>query len=102
MKKRNSLILLSTLLVATVLLSSYLLQDDKKKPSKVYQVGNAKVAVWENKQADGTIKKSFKVEKSYKTANGEYKNTNYFYESELLELKEVIDKAINAELTEQK
>lgn len=100
--KKNYIAVLICLVTTACLLSAYLLSDEKKRPSKVYQVGNAKIAVWENKQADGTIRKSFKVEKFYKAANGEYKTTNYFYESELVELKEVVDKAIEAELTEKK
>ncbi|MDO8634463.1 MAG: hypothetical protein Q7K34_04200 [archaeon] len=68
----------------------------KQKPKATYQVGTAKVTVWENKKTDGTTWKNFKVEKIYKKAD-KWETTNSFNETELLELKSAIDKAIAEE-----
>ena len=68
----------------------------KQKPKATYQVGMAKVIVWENRRTDGTIWKNFRVEKLYKKGD-EWKSTNSFDETELLELKAAIDKAISEE-----
>jgi hypothetical protein len=72
-------------------------KQDKQKPKATYQVGSAKVTVWENKKSDGTTWKTFKVEKVYKTKDGQWKTTNSFDQTELLELKSAVDKAINEE-----
>jgi hypothetical protein len=67
------------------------------KPKAVYQVGAAKVTVWENER-DGQhgkfISTTFKVEKIYKKDN-EWKSTDSFNLEELLELRAAIDKAIS-------
>ncbi len=72
-------------------------QEDKdneaKKPKATYQVGSAKVTVWENTDKYGSTWKNFKIEKIYKKG-GEWKTTSYFDEKELLELKTALDKAI--------
>jgi len=68
----------------------------KQKPSAIYQVGAAKVVVWENKRPDGSTWKSFTVEKEYRK-NGEWRTAKSFDEGELLELKAAIDKAIAGE-----
>jgi hypothetical protein len=69
---------------------------EKQKPKATYQIGSAKVTVWENKGKDGTTWKNFKVEKLYQK-DGKWLTTNSFNESELLELKSAIDKAIAEE-----
>jgi len=68
----------------------------KQKPSAVYQVGAAKITVWENKRPDGTTWKNYVVEKEYRK-NGEWRTSKSFDEGELLELKSAIDKAIAGE-----
>ena len=68
----------------------------KQKPSAVYQVGAAKITVWENKRPDGTSWKNYVVEKVYRK-NGEWHTAKSFDEGELLELKSAIDKAIAGE-----
>jgi hypothetical protein len=73
----------------------------KNQPKEVYKVGAAKVTVWENKKADGTTWKNFKVEKVYQK-EGQWKTTNNFDETELLQLKSAIDKAINEESVKTK
>jgi len=55
------------------------------------------VTVWEDKKKDGTTWKNFKVEKVYKTKDGQWKTTSSFNDKELLELKAAIDKAIAEE-----
>ena len=72
----------------------------KQKPIATYQVGTAKVTVWENQGKDGTWK-NFKVEKIYKK-DGQWMTTDTFNEKELLELKAAIDKAIAEEAVEVK
>lgn len=67
----------------------------KKKPSATYQVGAARITVWENKTKYNTYR-NFMVEKIY-TKNGEERKTKNFDERELFELKEVIDQAIAEE-----
>ena len=69
--------------------------QNKKTPKAVYQVGAAKVTVWENQGKDGTWK-NFKIEKMY-LKDGEWRSSSSFNESELLELKAAIDKAISEE-----
>lgn len=72
-------------------------QDNK--PKVTYQVGPAKVSVWENvKEGKYGLftAKNFKVEKVYKK-NEEWKSTSYFDLDELLQLRAAIDKAIQEE-----
>lgn len=69
---------------------------EKQKPKATYQVGKAKVTVWENKNADGSTRKNFKIEKVYKKEDY-WKTSSYFNEKDLLHLKAAIDKAISEE-----
>ena len=85
----------TTFLLACFALTSYsqdTTKTSKQKPLATYQVGSAKVVVWENKGDKGTWK-NFQVEKTYQK-DGKWKTTNSFNEKELLELKSAIDKAI--------
>lgn len=65
----------------------------KQKPKATYQVGSAKVVVWVNKRDDGTTWKNFKIEKVYKKGD-QWATSSSFDETELLELKSAIEKAI--------
>jgi hypothetical protein len=89
-------LLITTLLVACFSLTSYSQNTtkEKQKPIETYQVGSSKVVVWENKKKDGTTWKNFQIEKVYQTKDGEWKTTNSFNDSQLLELKAAIEKAI--------
>ena len=84
-----------SLAVLCFTLTSY----SQNKPKATYRVGSAKVTVWEN-EVDGEygkfIAKDFKVEKIYKKGD-EWKTTNSFNLTELLQLRAAIDKAINEE-----
>ena len=88
-----------TLCLAFVAISLTAYAQDNNKPKATYQVGSAKVTVWENeregKYGEFTAK-SFKVEKIYKK-DGEWKSTDSFDLDELLQLRAAIDKAINEE-----
>lgn len=64
------------------------------KPIATYRVGAAKVSVWENKRQDGTTWKNFKVEKLYKQGD-KWETSSSFDQSELLQLRAAIDKAIS-------
>ena len=92
----------------TVLLAGFMLisfvpatKQQDNKPKAVYQAGSSKVIVWENKKPDGTTWKSFQVEKVYKKGD-EWAATNSFNETELLELKAALDKAISEETVTRK
>lgn len=76
-------------------------ENEKKKPKATYQVGASKVTVWENTNYNGTTWKNFKVEKVYKMGD-EWKTANTFDETELLELKAAIEKAILEESVKTK
>jgi hypothetical protein len=71
-------------------------KQEKKRPKATYQIGSARVTVWENKRKDGSTWKNFEVDKVLKK-NGKWLTSNHFDESELLELKSAIDKAIAEE-----
>ena len=84
-----------SLAVLCFTLTSY----SQNKPKATYRVGSAIVNVWE-KEVEGKygkfIAKDFKVEKIYKKGN-EWKRTDSFNLTELLQLRAAIDKAINEE-----
>ena len=71
----------------------------QNKPKATYQIGSVKVTVWEN-QRQGKYKeyteKTYKIEKVYKKGE-EWKSTNHFDLTELLQLRAVLDKAISEE-----
>lgn len=69
------------------------------KPKATYRVGKSIVTVWENEREGKYgkfIAKDFKVEKIYKKGE-EWKSTNSFNLTELLQLRAAIDKAISEE-----
>lgn len=69
------------------------------KPKATYRVGSAIVTVWETEREGEYgkfIAKDFKVEKIYKKGE-EWKTTDSFNLTELLQLRAAIDKAINEE-----
>ncbi|HEY4786931.1 MAG TPA: hypothetical protein VIH57_12825 [Bacteroidales bacterium] len=77
-------------------------QDSLKTQNKskaTYQIGLVKITVWEN-QRHGEfgefIEKTFKIEKLYKKG-GEWKSTNQYDLTELLQLRAALDKAIMEE-----
>lgn len=69
-------------------------QAANNKPIATYQVGVAKITVWENQNANGTTWKNFVIEKLYEK-DDEWKTTNRFDASELPELRSAIDKGID-------
>ena len=100
---------ITTLLLACFALTSYSqdttkTKQDRQKPKATYQVGSAKVTVWENKRQGKNgefTAESFEIEKVYKKGD-QWKTTNQFDETELLQLKSAIDKAINEEAVKTK
>jgi len=63
---------------------------DLQKPKAIYQVGAAKMTVWENKKQGikgEFIVKNFKIEKVYKKGD-QWKTTNSFNELNFLNLKQ--------------
>ena len=90
--------LIITALLLTCFTMSIYSQDTtkiKQKPKATYEVGHAKITVWEDKGKDGTWK-NFEVQKIYKKGE-KWLTSNSFNENELLELKSAIDKAIAEE-----
>ncbi len=102
--KKMKTLTITTLLIACFSLTSFSQNTtkEKQKPKETYQVGSAKVIVWENKRNDGSTWKNYKIEKQYQTKDGVWKTTSSFNASELLELKAAIDKAIKEEQIEAK
>lgn len=95
---KKIILIVTACLLAIFVLTSFIqatLQQDNK-PKATYQVGSSKVVVWENKKSDGTTWKNFRVERVYKKGD-EWKTTNSFNETELLQLRAALDKAINEE-----
>ena len=85
--------------ISVAILCFALTTYSQNKPKATYKVGNSKVSVWESeKQGEfgKFIAKDFKIEKAYKIGN-EWKTTNSFNLTELLQLRAAIDKAINEE-----
>ena len=87
------------LILAITFSSIAVYSQEGKKPKATYQVGSAKVTVWENERNGKYgkfIAKNFEVENVYKK-DGQWKSTNNFDLDELLQLRAAIDKAINEE-----
>lgn len=78
-------------------LSAY--KNENKAPNTTYRIGSVSVAVWEtekNGKYGKYTEKSFKVTKSYKK-DDKWIETNNYSTADLLQLKAIIDKAINEE-----
>ena len=56
----------------------------KSKPIKSLRCGNSQVAIWEDKFNEG--EKNFSFQKTYKTKEGEWKQTNFFRSTDLRDL----------------
>jgi len=54
------------------------------KPQKSFRAGNSQVAIWEDKFNEG--EKNFSFQKTYKTKDGEWKQTNFFRSSDLKDI----------------
>ena len=91
---------MKTISIILILIIGIVANSFCQKPKTVYQLGAVKVIVWidtvKGKDSTYTVK-NFEVEKVYKK-NNEWKTTNQFNEKDLLELRAIIDKAINEEI----
>jgi hypothetical protein len=96
-----TLLFLSCLVLASYSQDSTTTKKEKNKPKATYQIGSARVTVWENKGKDGSLWKNFEIDKVYQK-EGKWLTSNHFNESELLELKSAIDKAIAEESVQVK
>jgi hypothetical protein len=88
---------ITVLLVICLTLTSY--SQETKKHETTYRVGPALVTVWEEQRTGiygEFTSKSFKIEKLYKKEN-EWKRTNIFDLTELLQLRAAIGKALSEE-----
>ena len=94
----KGLILIVILISACFFQASIPLNQDKTKPIATYRVGSAKVIVWENIGKYGPWK-NFEIEKIY-LKEDKWFSSNSFNQSELLELKAVIDIAIEKEIAD--
>ena len=52
------------------------------KPVMKFRNGSITLSVWGKAKEDGSMNYSFTIQKSYKTRDGEWKNTDFFWESE--------------------
>lgn len=95
--KINMKLLLLACITLTGFTQNTIRTSKQDKPKVTYQVGSAKVIVWENEKQDGTTWKNFEIEKVYLTKDGQWKTSNSFDGTELLELKAAIEKAISEE-----
>ena len=90
--------------ISIAILCFTLTSYSQDKPKATYQVGKSKVTVWETEK-EGKYGKftvqDYKVEKVYKKGE-EWKSTNSFTLTELLQLRAAIDKAINEEGVKEK
>ena len=85
--------------ISIVVLCFTLTSYSQNKPKATYRVGKSKVTVWETEKEGKYgkfIAQDYKVEKIYKKGK-EWKSTNSFTLTELLQLRAAIDKAINEE-----
>ncbi len=85
--------------ISVAILCFVLTSYSQNKPKATYMVGKSKVSVWETEKQGEFGKfttKNFKIEKVYKKGK-EWKTTNSFNLTELLQLRAAIDKAINEE-----
>jgi hypothetical protein len=67
----------------------------QNKPVKTFSAGHVRVAIWRNEeQRDGhtIVKHSAKIEKQYKK-DGEYQDTDYYFDGDLADLELVTRKA---------
>ncbi len=93
--------LIITFLVTTFFLqASTPLNQDKIRPLATYQIGSAKVTVWQNDGKYGPWK-NYEIEKIY-LKEDKWLTTNSFNQTELLELRAVIDIAIEKEIAKTK
>ena len=85
--------------ISVAILCFVLTSYSQNKPKATYMVGKSKVSVWETEKQGEFGKfttKNFKIEKVYKKGT-EWKTTNSFDLTELLQLRAAIDKAISNE-----
>ncbi len=85
--------------ITIAILCFALTAHSQNKPKATYLVGKAKVTLWENERQGKHGKftaKTFKVEKIYKKGD-EWKTTDLFNLTELLQLRAAIDKAVSDE-----
>ena len=85
--------------ISVAILCFVLTSYSQDKPKATYKVGKSKVTVWETERQGEFGKfvvKNFKIEKVYKKGT-EWKTTNSFDLTELLQLRAAIDKAISNE-----
>lgn len=75
-------------------------RSSKSKPKATYQVGSAKITVWENINSKGETWKNFTIEKVFKK-EGKWETTSSFNASELLELQAALEKAISEQVVKQ-
>lgn len=76
-------------------------QGKGQKPKVEYKVGSAIITVWTNKRKDGRTWKNFTVKKIYKK-DDKWLSSDSFNETELMELKAVVDKVIAEETVTKK
>ena len=81
-------------------------EQNKDKPIKDFRSGNIQASVWRNelkKESEIVVRYSVRIQKRFKNKEGEYENTNYFFQDDLPKLILVAQKAFEfISLTESK
>lgn len=70
----------------------------ENKPIKKHYLGGITAAVWNNQTKDGKVYETYTFQKSYKTAEGEWKNTSYFSLKDLASISSLCQKLVTEEL----
>jgi hypothetical protein len=71
-------------------------QDKPSPPIKEFRAGNLEASIWRNEvQADGRARTrhSIRIKKQFRTEDGSYQDTNYFFPSELPQLALLANRA---------
>ncbi len=67
--------------------------EKNNKPIKVYKAGGLTLSVWENLSDDGSILKSFTIQRAYKDKNDNWQHTTNLRSSDLSKLNILISEA---------
>ena len=71
---------------------------DNKKPEATFRDGSIKIAIWKNTTEDGKTYTTSRLSNSYKDKHGNWKETDRFSGTELLQLSRLAAEAYAATL----
>lgn len=70
----------------------------ENKPIKKHYLGGITAAIWANKTKDGMTFESYSFQKSYKTEQGDWVNTQFFSLKDLASIASLCQKLVTEEL----